>query len=129
MSVDKYVLPNGNLLIWTGKWAKEGKITNVLILAGGNALFLRIDKILPLWEKSIREDMHKLSYREFIEKYKIPIDDWELYLVLKTAAKMLENYAIGGLTKEIYEKFYDSTYLEAYREAIEARRRDLEERN
>lgn len=106
MSIEKYVLPNGNIFVWLGKWKKEeGAIDNVLILAGGDVLFLKIDKVLPLWRKEVRKDLVELDYRAFMEKYELPIDDWELYKELHSVAEILEKHT--SLSPEIYQKYYD----------------------
>ena len=65
-------------------------MNNVLILVGGDVLFLRIDKILPLWKKEVQKDLVELDYKTFVEKYELPVDNWELYKVLYSVAEMLE---------------------------------------
>lgn len=90
MIVDKYKLPNDNVLIWlgTGKgWAESGGIDNVLVLAGGDVLFLKTIKELPLNQKEVREDIKNLSHNKFVEKYEMPTDGG-LWSELKKNVKM-----------------------------------------
>lgn len=85
MVLSKHELPNGNIFIWLGKggiWGKGGEkesIDNVLILAGGEVLFLKTVKVLPLYEEKVKEDIKILKYEEFMAKYELPfnVDLWK----------------------------------------------------
>ena len=82
--LSKYKFSNGNTFIWLGKgetWGKgekEEEINNVLILEGGEVLFLKTVRILPLWDEKVKEDLKKLNHEDFIDKYNLPsnIDLW-----------------------------------------------------
>lgn len=80
MTLSKHKLRNGNVFIWLGKseiWGKGGEeegVDNVLILAGGEVLFLKTAKVLPLYEEKVREDLKILEYEEFIDRYDFPAD-------------------------------------------------------
>lgn len=80
MVLFKHRFPSGNIFIWLGKgdiWGKGLKkagIDNVLILAGGDVLFLKTAKVLPLYEEKIKEDIKTLTHEDFIKKYDLPAD-------------------------------------------------------
>lgn len=65
----KYKLPNGNTLIWLGN-QKIYECENVLILAGGDVLFLKPVKSLGV--KKLQQDMKKLGRQGFLDKYDWP---------------------------------------------------------
>lgn len=77
----KYKLPNGNTLIWLGNQPIY-ECANVLVLAGGDVLFVKPVKKLEV--KKLQEDMKQLSQRQFFEKYGWPSNSsgtdlyWEL---------------------------------------------------
>ena len=51
MVLFKYKLPNGNVLIWLGTgetWGRSEGVDNVLILEGGDVLFLKTTKVIPI---------------------------------------------------------------------------------
>jgi hypothetical protein len=74
----KCEFPNGCTFIWLGKgdtWGKGEKkkgINNVLILEGGEVLFLKTVKVLPLHDEKVKNDLKKLNCEEFINKYNLP---------------------------------------------------------
>lgn len=82
MIEQKYELPNGNIFIWLGNQPIHG-CENVLILSGGDVLFLRRSRE----EKSerIKEDIKELEKVEFLDKYGWPLNESGngLYLELK----------------------------------------------
>lgn len=85
MVLFKYKLPNDNVFIWLGKggtWGKSEGIDNVLVLAGGDVLFLKTVKAIPLWKEEVKEDVKNLSQEEFTKKYKLPTNG-ELWKELK----------------------------------------------
>ena len=81
MIAHRYKLPNGNTLIWLGNQPIY-ECENVLILAGGDVLFLK--PVKKLYVKELQQDMEKLSQQEFLEKYGWPNNSsgtdlfWEL---------------------------------------------------
>jgi len=85
MVLSKQELSNGNVFIWLGKGGIWGKgeesddIDNVLILSGGEVLFLKAIKVMPLYEEKVRQDIRTLKYEEFTAKYNLPanIDLWK----------------------------------------------------
>lgn len=62
MITNKYKLPNGNTLIWLGNQPIYG-CENILILAGGDVLFLKSVKTFGV--KEIQRDIKALDYDEF----------------------------------------------------------------
>jgi hypothetical protein len=85
MVLFKYRLPNGNILIWLGTGGIGGKsegIDNVLVLDGGDVLFLKTTKVIPLNKQEVKEDIKNLSYEEFAKKYELP-SNRELWQELK----------------------------------------------
>jgi hypothetical protein len=85
MTLQKYSLPNGNTILWLGKggvWGSSDDLDNVMILTGGDVLFLKTIKTISLRDEEIREDLQKLSYEEFIKKYEVP-DKYEVWDELK----------------------------------------------
>lgn len=77
MVLSKYILPNGNVFIWLGRggiWGESKGIDNVLILAGGDILFLETSKCLSLSDPEIGNDIKNLSRGEFIKKYEMPVN-------------------------------------------------------
>ena len=77
MVLSKYKLPNGNVFIWLGKggiWEKSEGVDNVLILNGGDVLFLKTMKVLPLYEEKVKQDLKNLGHEEFVKKYELPAD-------------------------------------------------------
>lgn len=81
MIVHKYKLPNGNTLIWLGNQPIY-ECENVLVLAGGDVLFLKPLKTFRV--RDIQSDIEQLSHQEFFEKYDWPDNSsgndlyWEL---------------------------------------------------
>ena len=81
MIVHKYKLPNQNMLIWLGNQPIYG-CENVLVLAGGDVLFLKPAKSFRV--RDIQRDIEQLSQAEFLEKYEWPNNSsgtdlyWEL---------------------------------------------------
>lgn len=81
MLVHKYKLPNGNTLIWLGNQPIY-ECENVLILAGGDVLFLKPVRTLQV--KQLQQDMEHLGQQEFLERYGWPNNSsgndlfWEL---------------------------------------------------
>jgi len=71
MIEDKYKLPNGNTLICLGD-QPISECENVLILAGGDVLFLKPVKRLEV--KKLQQDMRVLGRQGFFEKYGWPND-------------------------------------------------------
>ena len=69
MIVHKYKLPNGNTLIWLGNQPIY-ECENVLVLAGGDVLFLKPVKTFRV--RDIQRDIEQLSRQEFFEKYDWP---------------------------------------------------------
>lgn len=69
MLVHKYKLPNGNTLIWLGNQPIYG-CENVLVLAGGDVLFLKPVKSFRV--KDIQGDIGLLNRQEFFQKYDWP---------------------------------------------------------
>jgi len=65
----KYKLPNGNTLIWLGNQPIY-ECENVLILAGGDVLFLKPDRRLEV--KKLQQDMRQLDRQGFFDKYGWP---------------------------------------------------------
>ena len=89
MVLTKYKLPNGNVLIWLGRggiWGKSEGVDNVLVLAGGDVLFLKTVKIIELYKEKVREDIKSLSREEFAKKYEIP-GNGDLWKELKEGVK------------------------------------------
>ena len=82
----KYELPNGNIFIWLGR-QKIYDCENVLILAGGDVLFLKEVEILT--ENEIREDIKALSKEQFFikRKWKGNSSTDDLYWELKELVK------------------------------------------
>ena len=90
MDLFKYRLPNGNVFIWLGSggiWGRSESVDNALILDGGDVLFLRTDKILPLYEPKVKEDIKNLSCEEFAKKYELPLNI-DLWKELKNGIEM-----------------------------------------
>ena len=109
MVLFKHKLPNGNVFIWLGGggiWKESDGIDNVLILYGGDVLFLKTDKILSLNKKGVKEDIETLSYENFTKKYKLPMDI-ELWKELKQGISIgkypLINENYEGWVREIRE--------------------------
>jgi len=89
MVLSKYKLPNGNVFIWLGTggvWGESEGLDNVLILAGGDILFLKTAKVLSLYQEKVRADVESLGHKEFAAKYEFPID-YDLWKELKESAK------------------------------------------
>jgi hypothetical protein len=89
MVLSTYKLPNDNVLIWLGTgglWGKTQEVDNVLVLAGGDVLFLRTVKTLPLYEEKVMEDIRNLTYKDIVAKYELPASE-ELVLQLKEGLK------------------------------------------
>ena len=61
-------LPNGNTFVWLGD--KKYGCEYVLVLAGGDALFLKPAKVLKA--SDVRQDVGLLDRRQFFEKYGWP---------------------------------------------------------
>jgi len=89
MVLFKYRLPNGNVFIWLGTgrgWGGSEGIDNVLVLAGGDVLFLETRSVLSLAEEEVRKDLQKLGYEKFAEKYELPANG-ELWNELKAGVE------------------------------------------
>ncbi len=69
MITAKFKLPNKNTLIWLGNQPIDG-CENVLILAGGDVLFLKPIKTYRISE--IQTDIKRLSHKQFFDKYEWP---------------------------------------------------------
>jgi hypothetical protein len=88
MVMSKYKLSDGNTFICFGQggiWGRgenEEGINNLLILEGGEVLFLKTVKVLPLHDEKVKEDLKKLKCEEFINKYNLP-SNTELWKELK----------------------------------------------
>ena len=82
MIVNKFKLPNDNTLIWLGNQPICG-CENILILAGGEVLFLKTIKSISVVD--IQRDMEKLSHKEFFKKYEWPENSsgYDLYRELE----------------------------------------------
>ncbi len=90
MVLFKYKLPNGNVFIWLGKggiWGISEGVDNVLVLEGGDVLFLRTTKVISLNEKEVKEDIKNLNYDEFAKKYELS-SNYELWNELKNGVEM-----------------------------------------
>ncbi len=70
MIVNKYLLPNGNVILWRPS-KREDNIENILILAGGGILLLKSIKHIDMLYSYIREDVLSLSLDELVKKYKL----------------------------------------------------------
>ena len=84
--LDKHVLRNGNVLIWLGTgsgWASGDSFDNVLMLTGGDLLFLRTAKSIPIADEKVRGDLFNLSHQDFVKKYDVPMNH-ELWTDLKS---------------------------------------------
>lgn len=64
----------------------DGIINNVLVLSGGDVLFLKTEGILPLWKKDIQDDLEKLDCKTFSKKYNVPISS-DLFAEIKNGLK------------------------------------------
>lgn len=75
--IDKYRLPNNNIFMWLG--TSDQAVNNILILAGGDMLFLTALKTVSLSEDKTRNDIMTLDRKSFVEKYGAPISHelWE----------------------------------------------------
>ena len=69
MIVHKFKLPNKNTFIYLGNQPIYG-CENVLVLAGGDVLFLKPVKSFRV--KDIQRDIKQLSHQEFFQKYDWP---------------------------------------------------------
>ncbi len=69
--IDKYRLPNDNILMWLG--TSDQAVNNILILAGGDMLFLTALKTVSLSEDKTRNDIMTLDRKSFVEKYGAPV--------------------------------------------------------
>jgi hypothetical protein len=68
MVLSRYKLPNDNVLIWLGTggmWGKTKGVDNVLILAGGDVLFLETTKMISLHDQAFREDLAQERMAEY----------------------------------------------------------------
>lgn len=81
MIASKYKLPNKNTLIWLGNQPIYG-CENVLVLAGGDVLFLKPFKTYQITD--IQRDIKELSHEQFFDKYEWPDNSSgnDLYLEL-----------------------------------------------
>lgn len=70
MVIEEYRLPNDNVFIWLG--TTDEVINDVLVLAGGDILFLKAQKTISLAKRGVKNDIMTLDCRSFAEKYKIP---------------------------------------------------------
>ena len=87
--LSKYKLPNGNVFFWLGTggiWGKTTGIDNVLVLDGGDVLFLETTKVISLHKEGVREDIKNLNHEEFAKKYELPTNG-ELWRELKQGVK------------------------------------------
>jgi len=69
MITQKFKLPNNNTLIWLGNQPIYG-CENVLILAGGDVLFLKPVKTFRVTD--IQNDIQRLNRKDFLNKYDWP---------------------------------------------------------
>lgn len=51
---------------------KSGIVNNVLVLAGGDVLFLKTEGILRLWKEEVQKDLETLDCETFSKKYDVP---------------------------------------------------------
>jgi len=70
MIENKFLLPNGNVLLWIPGKSKD-KIENILILAGGDVLLLKSIKHISMLHSYYRDDVLSLPFNDFIKKYKL----------------------------------------------------------
>jgi hypothetical protein len=92
MVLTKYRLPNDNVFIWLGRggiWEKSEGEDNVLILAGGDALFLKTFRTIELQNDEVKRDIENMSYEEFVKKYGLPTNG-DLWKDLKEGIKSRE---------------------------------------
>lgn len=81
MIEQKHKLPNGNTFIWLGNQPIHG-CENVLVLAGGDVLFLQTHQRLVA--EKLKEDIQNLNQAEFLQQYGWPNNSsgkdlyWEL---------------------------------------------------
>lgn len=90
MVLFKYKLPNENVFIWVGKggiWGKSEGVDNVLVLAGGEVLFLKTIETISLWDEKVKEDIKNMGHEEFAKKYKLPTNG-DLWSELKKGVEM-----------------------------------------
>ncbi len=140
--IDKYRLPNNNILMWLG--TSDQAVNNILILAGGDMLFLTALKTVSLSEDKTRNDIMTLDRKSFVQKYGAPINH-ELWEDLKKGVKsgeyppylginaredyqsMLRNY-IGALSRvkdpETRIQVLDEIIGECVRRKIEIERKE-----
>ena len=71
MIENKFKLPNKNTLIWLGNQPIHG-CENVLVLAGGDVLFLKPLKTYSVSVIDIQKDLMKLSRQKLFQKYNWP---------------------------------------------------------
>ena len=69
MIEQKYELPNGNMSIWLGNQSIH-ECDNVLILAGGDVLFLKT--VERSGSEKIRADIRRLNKADFLNEYGWP---------------------------------------------------------
>jgi hypothetical protein len=93
--LDKYRMPNDNVFIWLG--TTEKKVNNVLILAGGDVLFLEAIRTLSLMKEEVRNDIRTLDPSSLIKKYELPIDDFELLGDLKRGVETKQYPPYSGI--------------------------------
>ena len=67
--MNKYKMPNGNTLIWLGNQPIY-ECENVLILAGGDVVFLKPVRTLEAGE--LKRDLEQKDQQEFLKKYGWP---------------------------------------------------------
>lgn len=70
MIINKYLLPNGNVLLWIPN-RREDNIDNVLILAGGEVLLLKSINHINMLYSYVRSDIKTLPFNELVKKYKL----------------------------------------------------------
>ncbi|MBA3045046.1 MAG: hypothetical protein FP824_02390 [Euryarchaeota archaeon] len=112
--IDKHKLANDNILLWLGTTGGQDNIDNVLILAGGDVLFLKTVEKIPLWRPDVRKDLNSLDYKQFIQKYNMPIDNIELWNYFKRGVDSKELPAFSKINaheeyKRMIRKYVHST--------------------
>jgi len=72
----KYRLSNGNVLIWLGTgegWKTSQGIDNVLVTHGGQVLILRTVKVLSMMSAETKRDLETLDAEQFAGKHGVAI--------------------------------------------------------
>jgi len=111
MTLFIYRLPNDNVSIWLGTNSEAG-IDNVLILTGGDILFLQTAKRIPLINSRIREEITNMSIDQIMEAYNLP----DSYEVLKHIKMGVENGIYPAYREKSQNRIGD--YLEMIRKYL-----------